>query len=298
MSIRKTLLLVTILTCLVLSPIAAQATNPQFSAIYVFGDSYCDAGNLFLADGGTFPISPPYFHGRFSNGFVWTEHVAGAWGLPLTPSLSGGTDYAWGGAFVTADQPLGGGAVIPSVPHQVLQYLAQHGGKADPNALYVLEGGGNDIIDATGGSPQQLAFRIATGTEASEILLRRAGARNFLIPELFDLATVPEGHANAAFNTAASIATNKFLHELLELDTLDPRIHITFLNSFDLFKAVETAPTHFGFTNVTDACVVPTSETTFNICADPVHYMFWDDIHPTVFMHSFIAVSVLSLYSH
>ena len=106
MSIRQALLLCTVLICLVLSPIAAQAANPHFSAIYVFGDSYCDAGNLFLADGGTIPISPPYFHGHFSNGLVWAEHVAGSWGLPLTPSLAGGTDYAWGGAFVTADQPL------------------------------------------------------------------------------------------------------------------------------------------------------------------------------------------------
>jgi phospholipase/lecithinase/hemolysin len=34
------------------------------------------------------------------------------------------------------------------------------------------------------------------------------------------------------------------------------------------------------------------------VCADPVHFMFWDDIRPAVFMHSFIAVAVLSLYSH
>ena len=91
MSIRQALLLCTVLACLFLSPIAAQAANPHFSAIYVFGDSYCDAGNLFIADGGIFPISPPYYKGRFSNGLVWAEHVAGSWGLPLTPSLAGGT---------------------------------------------------------------------------------------------------------------------------------------------------------------------------------------------------------------
>jgi phospholipase/lecithinase/hemolysin len=298
MSLRQAPLLSAVLLCLILSSVAANATNPQFSAIYVFGDSYCDAGNLFLADGGTYPPTPPYYMGHFSNGPVWAERVADSWTLPLKPSLAGGTDYAFGGAFVTADQPLGGGAVIPSVPHQVELYLLQHGGKADPNALYVLEGGGNDIIDATGGSPQQLAFQIAAGTAASELLLRRAGARNFLIPELFDLATVPEGHTNAAFNTAASLATNKFLEQFLQLENLFPGVRITLLHSFDLFKAVETESTHFGFTNVTDACIVPTSATTFSICSDPAHYMFWDDIHPTIFMHSFIAVQVLALYSH
>jgi phospholipase/lecithinase/hemolysin len=294
MSIRQALLVCTVLTCLLLSPVAMQATNPHFSAIYVFGDSYCDVGNLYAATSHTVPPNPPYFNGRFSNGPLWVEHIASAWGLSMTPSLAGGTDYAWGGAFVTADQPLGGGAVIPSVPHQVELYLLQHGGKADPNALYVLEGGGNDIIDALGvGSPQALGFQIALGTASNELLLRKAGARNFLIPNIFNLAIVPEGKTFAAFNTAAALATNKALGELLFFEELDPRIHISNLNSFDLFNAIETDATHFGFTDIVDPC--------FNgatVCADQAHTLFWDDIHPTVFAHSFLAVTVEALYSH
>ena len=296
MSKRLNVLVCAVLTCIVLSPVATQAATPHFSAIYVFGDSYCDTGNLFAATGGAVPANPPYYNGRFSNGPVFVEHVASAWGLPMKPSLLGGTDYAWGGAFVTADQPLGGGAVIPSVPHQVQLYLSQHGGKADPNALYILEGGGNDIIDAAGvGSPQQLGFQIAVGTAGNELLLRQAGARNFLIPNIFNLATVPEGGTFAAFNTAAAVAANKALGEFLQVEELDPRIHITKLNTFDLFQAVETDATHFGFLDVTTACF---NEDTLQICDDPVHHMFWDHIHPTVFMHSFVAVSIEALYSH
>jgi phospholipase/lecithinase/hemolysin len=292
MSIRQALLVCTVVTCLVLSSLAAQATNPTFSAIYVFGDSYCDVGNLYLATGGEIPAAP-YYNGRFSNGPLWVEHIASAWSLSMAPSLKGGTDYAWGGAFVTADQPLGGGAVIPSVPHQVQAYLLAHGGKADPNALYVLEGGGNDIIDSLGvGSPQVLGFQIALGTATDERLLRNAGAKNFLIPNIFNLAIVPEGHAFAAFNTAAALATNKALSQLLFLEYLDPRIHISNLNSFDLFNAIIDDATHFGFTNVVDPCLTTT------ICADQAHTLFWDDIHPTVFAHSFLAVTAEALYSH
>jgi phospholipase/lecithinase/hemolysin len=292
MSIRQALLVCTVLICLVLLPVAAQATNPTFSAIYVFGDSYCDVGNLFFATGGAIPAAP-YYNGRFSNGPIWVEHVASAWGLPMTPSLKGGTDYAWGGAFVTADQPIGGGAFIPSVPHQVQAYLLAHGGKADPNALYILEGGGNDIIDALGvGSPQALGFQIALDTTSNERLLRNAGAKNFLIPNIFNLAIVPEGHTFAAFNTAAALAANKALSQLLFFEELDPRIHISNLNSFDLFNAIVDDATHFGFTNVVDPCLTTT------ICADQAHTLFWDDIHPTVFAHSFLAVTVEALYSH
>jgi phospholipase/lecithinase/hemolysin len=295
MSKRQIVLVCTIFTCLILSPIAAQATNPHFSAIYVFGDSYCDVGNLFLATSGAEPPSPPYFNGRFSNGPLFVEHIASAWGLPMKPSLTGGTDYAWAGAFVTADQPLGGGAVIPSVPHQVELYLSQHGGKADPNALYILEGGGNDIIDALGvGSPQQLGFQIALGTATNEKILRAAGARNFLIPNIFNLAIVPEGRAFAAFNTAAALATNKYLNQFLQFEEFLPGVQITRLNSFALFQVIEDDATHFGFTDIVDPCL----SATLTICADPAHTLFWDDIHPTVFGHSFLAVTVETLYSH
>src|SRR5271170_5974004 len=67
-------------------------------SIYAFGDSLSDAGNVFIGSGGTIP-GFPYFDGQFSNGPVWLETLAAGLGLaPLTPSLAGGTDYAYGAA--------------------------------------------------------------------------------------------------------------------------------------------------------------------------------------------------------
>jgi phospholipase/lecithinase/hemolysin len=37
---------------LALASQAAMAATPSYDALYVFGDSYCDVGNLFLATGG------------------------------------------------------------------------------------------------------------------------------------------------------------------------------------------------------------------------------------------------------
>ena len=69
-----------------------------YPAIYSFGDSLSDVGNVDLATGGIEPASP-YVDGQFSNGPVWAQDLAGKLGLPaLIPSLAGGTDYAFGGA--------------------------------------------------------------------------------------------------------------------------------------------------------------------------------------------------------
>ena len=40
---------------------------PAYTKVFAFGDSLSDAGNLYIADGGTAPVSP-YYAGHFSNG--------------------------------------------------------------------------------------------------------------------------------------------------------------------------------------------------------------------------------------
>lgn len=290
MSMRKLLCVFTVFACLTFQAGAARAATPGFDAIYVFGDSYCDVGNIFAATHGAIPASPPYYNGRFSDGPIWVEHVASAWGLPMQPSLLGGTDYAFGGAFVTSAQVTPEGT-IPSVPEQVALYLSQHGGKADPKALYVIEGGGNDILGAKGGSAQALGYQIALGIAESELLLRRAGARNFLIPNLLNIALLPAGRANASFDSAATIATNNSLNVLLRFEELFGGIRIYRLDIFALFNAIAADATHFGFTDITNPCL---NQMTHAICSDPAHTLFWDVEHPTEFGHALFAVTAVA----
>jgi phospholipase/lecithinase/hemolysin len=286
---RKCLWIPLMTAFLGLASIVAQASTPAFDNLYAFGDSYCDVGNIFTATGGAEPAAP-YYNGRFSNGPIWLDHVAGLLGVPLKASLQGGTDYAFGGAWMTAPQTTSAGT-IPSVPQQVLLYLSQHGGKADANTLYVLEGGGNDILGTTSGTPDALGYKIAVAIAGSELLLRRAGARHFLIPNLFNVGLLPAAAGNAAFATAASAAANKWITLLLVVEERLEGVHILRLDVFSLINAVETDPTHFGFTNVTDPCL-----TTFE-CTDPDHTFFWDIEHPTEFGHAFFAVAVENVLS-
>jgi phospholipase/lecithinase/hemolysin len=277
------------LACLTGTSFVAHAASPAYSAIYVFGDSYCDVGNIYFATGGAEPPAP-YYAGRFSNGPIWVEHVASAMGLPMTPYLKGGTDFAFGGAWVTQPQVTPEGT-IPDVPQQVGLYLSLHGGKADPNALYILEGGGNDIVGnlSSGVSTSQLGFEIATGISEGELLLRRGGARNFLIPDLLNVGLLPAAQANPTFATAASVATNKSLDALLTIESLLEGVRIRRLPIFALIQAVQTDATHFGFTNVTTPCLNPI---TLAECSDPDHTFFWDTFHPTEFGHADFAVTV------
>jgi outer membrane lipase/esterase len=265
-----------------LAAITAQAATPTYDSLIVFGDSYCDVGNLYLATGGA-EAAPPYYNMRFSNGPIWLDHVAGFLRLPLTPSVLKGTDFAFGGAWVTQPSSFTG---VPSIPQQVETYLAATGGKADPNALYIIEGGGNDILDTTSGTADALGREIAQGIVDSEGALRRAGARHFVIPNLFNVGLLPAAAGNTAFAQAASLATDKWIDVRLEPEYIEENVHILRLDVFSLLGAVVTDPTHFGFTDITDPCY-----TTF-VCADPDHTFFWDTHHPTEFGHAFFAVTL------
>jgi phospholipase/lecithinase/hemolysin len=268
--------------------LAAHAAPVSFDAIYVFGDSYSDVGNISIASGGAVP-GPLYYNGRFSNGPIWVDHIAGSYGLTLTPSLAGGTDYAFGGAEVTAAVPEGSQS-IPSVPEQVALYLQQHNGKADPRALYIVTGGGNDILNATAGtSPQQLGAEIAFGLAASVELLERAGARYLLVPTFFDVGRLPAARLTgiSSFATATSLVVNQQLNFWLLLEAFAPQTRIYRSDDYAWEQALFTDSSHFGFNDVTDPCLVTTP--TPSLCANPYVNLFWDVDHPTLFGHAMIA---------
>jgi phospholipase/lecithinase/hemolysin len=96
---------------LVLGSRPAQAKLVQLDTLFVFGDSYSDAGNSGLLTMGIPPYVAgfppyPYANGRTSNGPVAVEQLWSRFNPaapPLKPSLAGGTNYAVNGATTGTD---------------------------------------------------------------------------------------------------------------------------------------------------------------------------------------------------
>ncbi len=276
MKLRKTLALAALVAAINL-PVSAHA----YSAMYVFGDSLSDSGNIGSLLG--LPIAP-YDNGYFSNGPVWVQYLAGNLGLPMTtPSFTGGNNYAWGGART------GGGGFPDSLLTQRDNYLADSGGFADPDALYVVWGGGNDVRDGDATGPTNIADIIAS--------LAAAGATNFLVPNLPDIGLTPESLAgeapggDAAFISAVSLAHNTALAiEMAALRDADSSLNIVEFDVFSIFNMMLGDPAAFGFTNVSDACYEGLLGTggPGAVCANPDEYVFWDGIHPTSAAHALL----------
>jgi outer membrane lipase/esterase len=252
--------------------------------VYVFGDSLMDTGNLFLAIG-TPPA--PYFNGRFSNGPLFDELIAGKYGITLTPSLTGGNNFSWAGAQTGTGLSSG---FIPNVQTQINAFLGVKGGVADPNALYIIDGGGNDVLPAanSGNVPAAIAGIVQNIVTEIETLAGH-GAKNFEIVNVADVGATPRvrafGPAAAAGATAISAAIDQgLLQALMAIHGSDPSLDLDLLDLFGIGASVAANPAAYGFTNTIDPCFDGTS-----VCANPDQYLYWDTFHPTAAVGRIVA---------
>jgi outer membrane lipase/esterase len=273
---------------------AGAAQAQQFSSFVVFGDSLSDSGNIARAQGlpagNSFTTNPDP---------VAAEIIAAAFGLPSGPSLLGGPNFAWGGACVRA-APAPCLNPVPNIPTQVTQYLALNGGRADPNALYSIWGGANDIFAALGNPATAQANTVAAATSYVQQIarLQGAGARYVVVYNLPNLGATPQFGASAS--TAASVSQITVVYNSAlssGLATLgDGLISI---NTFGLISEISANPGLYGFTNITGtACGAVSSVACgpgqlVNPTANQT-YLFADGVHPTGAAHAILANVVLS----
>jgi phospholipase/lecithinase/hemolysin len=279
---------------------AQAATYP---AIYSFGDSLSDVGNVFTATAGTVPLPGFYFDGRFSNGPNWLDDLSAKLGLSMSPALSipAGNDFSVGGAQT-------GETIVNTPPVPLIGLTDQvqsfqiFNASPTPGALYTLDIGANDILNAvTALKNGQISLSDMTTTFLNEAVANTVGAigdlyadgmRSLLYYEVPDLSVVPDyKDLGAQFATDAGTLAEDFNTDVLNgVKALD----LLGLNVFDvpIFSAIDKIvadPNAFGLTNVTTPCFSGDFETPGSVCADPDQSLFWDGEHPTKVGHALTA---------
>ncbi|MEO5695428.1 MAG: autotransporter domain-containing protein [Usitatibacter sp.] len=315
-----------VLPALLLSLFAAtaapSAAAAQFSNIYVFGDSLSDAGyfrGFLLGAGVPAPLAAQMGRYTTNPGPIWAELVASYYGLSATPSNVGsGNDFAQGGARVTEVPGVStppGQAQRP-VATQITEYLARTSNVADPNALYTVWAGANDlfynlgVLQAGGISQAQLQTNVlgAATAEIGQIArLKAAGARYIAVFTLPNIGATPAfaGNPLAGAITQLSAGYNTTLFTGLQ----GAGIKVIPVDAFSLFNQILAAPGAYGFTNTTGiACgafpPVTTAATanslfcyTGNLVTPGANqtYIFADSVHPTSAAHAIVAQFTESL---
>ena len=165
----------------------------------VFGDSYSDNGNTYQISQDTYPKSPPYWKGRFSNGRVWTERLAQQ--LHINPdNASAFIDVAYGQAQAKGNIELRARVkqtpytfTIPDLAGEYSAFSGKHP-VMPKNTLYVVFIGANDFCNQF--TPQiQASHLIGQVLGAQKELLSQLRqhyqASHFLIVNARDITAAP-----------------------------------------------------------------------------------------------------------
>jgi phospholipase/lecithinase/hemolysin len=273
-----------------------------FSAIYSFGDSLSDAGNVSLATLGVVPAAP-YSDGRFTNGNVWVQDLAQNLGLPaVKPSLAGGTDYAYGGAETGQTSVH---TVNPTdLPSQVAQFAVNVPQPAS-NALYTVWAGSHDVLDIANSTEtaaqQQTSVQQAVTNETASIDgLIAHGAKDLVVMDVPDLAKTPYEMARPASDAASGTLAQEYNSDLgaaLQAIVASGAASIDYIDTYGLLNTAIANPAAYGFTNVTQPVwsgnlTDSHSGTLAATGAAQNGYLFFDDLHPTAAGHSLLAAAV------
>lgn len=279
-----------------------QPESSRFSATYVFGSSLDDTGNSCNLSATACPPAP-YATGRYSNGPLWVELAATNFGTTVTPSRTGGTNYAYAGARTGAVAGTTQG--VPNVNQQVDAYLAATNNKADAKALYIIDAAtvGNDINDALVRSltnPQAgvaIIDAAVSNTVSQVSRLYTAGARNILLLNSTDIGKTPLVRAQGALAMAAatqfSAQFNAGLAAQIPVLRSSPGLKLSVLDLGALTTEVFANPSATGFNNITAACVNTTVAPPTQ-CSTPDTYFYWDGFHPTAATGRLVAARAIA----
>ena len=316
-----------------------------YSGVFVFGDSLVDAGNaLKLAQWyGSLPLtdlpdgapttSLGYFQGRFTNGYNFADLVANKTigvvtkpifpygyedpliGIPIDPFASdpngNNLNFAYGGSQIRQ-----GDEVVPDLDGQTDAFKDAVDGHADPNALYLVTIGGNDVrgLAPSGSAPASEAQAHTALDAAADKLytelsqLVGIGADNFLITGVPDVGLIPQydrdGNlvldATELQRSEAATQYSIYLDTLIRTEVV-PALqalgaHVTYVPLMDYIDASGNLVTGALSANLGTIAALH-GLTTDQLSGNLLQYqnlLFFDQVHPTAQANALLGAYMVS----
>ncbi|KAG0302358.1 hypothetical protein BGZ98_007585 [Dissophora globulifera] len=282
--------------------------SPSFKNLVVFGDSFSDTGNVYKLSNKAWPLSF-YDHGRFSNGPIWTEHVARVKKYRLI-------NYAY--AAATSDSTLVQGysgadstLAVPGFTQQIDSYAVKSNLKDAANSLFLVNFQGNDFFFNAALDPATVLGKLHEGIDRLVTL----GAKNILLVENIDYGAIPYFNTNATlaglFGSIASTQQKDYItlesalatkygapatksHPFSQCHSSAAKVNIGYLHLGEVFQHLQEPSQlkRLGITDVIHGCV---SNDYKQVCKDASKYFYWDAFHPTTRIHKEIADVVLHI---
>jgi phospholipase/lecithinase/hemolysin len=228
--------------------------------IIFFGDSLTDNGNIYETLLHVIPKSPPYFEGRFSNGYVWAENVGKYY---YDKSYADYSIYAVGGATTLFHMSSSIFISTSTLDVQIDKYLLDSVFRDRSKILFVIWIGGNDYLFDADQNPNTATDKVVERISDEIGKLYDHGARHFLVMNLPDLAKIPDV---TDAGKAQKLHTMTLLHNqklAAAVDAFEQKHEDVNFASIDVYSFFAEAINNLGefnqkhqtnITNVTEGC--------------------------------------------
>ena len=263
--------------------IAAQirAQKLPFDTIVSFGDANTDTGNVYNLTNNQWPLVPPYYKGRFSNGPLWIEML----GIP------GMMNYAYGDATIVGDNPIedftqANRTRVPGVRQQIVNYLSDNDitNANLSRTLHVVWAGSTEYLGNFNLSTELI---VVSFFDAIDDLLV-AGIDHLLIINLPPLDAFPHLNRHATLESRIVAHNNYLLTNLTQLQASPTDVSVKLFDVHSLIKKLlsnQSAST----LNKVNPCWTIKNRTVIAQCANPNGYVFIDSSHFSSVVHQLIA---------
>ncbi|MBU3537414.1 autotransporter outer membrane beta-barrel domain-containing protein [Polynucleobacter sp. UK-Gri1-W3] len=258
---------------------SGQAFAQSYSNLIIFGDSNSDSGRYKYIPSYTGGALATYGAFTTNPGAEWTVGLGQKFGVTVIPTSApgGGNNYAAGGARVSYTAA---NSNAWSATSQVSAYLATNSSIADPNALYIMSIGVNDLkTTTTGGAgnivdPQNISAITTLGRQTANLVgsLYSAGARNFLIPNMNAFKSAAAASAAGYSYNAVQVASRDLYSQTVWNNVAAQGINFVPADWSTVYNYIALNPARFGITNTnvnTPAC----GTTTASINCGPSNYV-------------------------
>lgn len=214
--------------------------------ILAFGDGFSDVGQ----SGSRYTVNDGSVN-------VWSQQVAGSFGLPLVPTAAGGTSFATGNARITLKPDAAGNSATPTVTEQVDTFLA--GNAIAASDLLIINGGIADIVAevakvnaGTQTTDQAIANVKQAGRDLGAQVRRlvNAGAAHVAVVGTYDLGKSPWATSTGQVGLLSD-ASGRFNDQLL-LSIVDLGANVLYVDAALLFNLMVASPPSYELTNATD----------------------------------------------
>lgn len=220
-----------------LNSLASAGEGKPYDSFVFFGDSLSDTGNLYAQI--RLPKSPPYFQGRFSNGYVWVDLL-----VSETPNISA-LSYALGGETVLEN------SYLPwNLNYSTNLFLSEHPDRKNNSSLFFVWIGANDYLPDEFNDPENatddekraftqhvndLTQAVIFNIEVQVQKLIDKGGMNFILVNLPDMSKTPYGLTSGKQHLLKSLTdehNSKLAKMVTKLEKANPSLNIQLFDAY------------------------------------------------------------------